>query len=627
MKNSRFQREKKWFMERKTRTTMGFILLGIVATVWFLIRVIPKPSRANYPCMRVAAPFASAFVLYLAGIATSVFAVKKIRTSFKNSHYILGTGFIILLLFSFLFSMYHGTIPLSAKTLMKKEVRNQPIGIARGTYPGRVVWVWDPDATNENCTNTAGDYWWQNENTSQVETDKMLSNAIRTLTGTDNDSVAWDAIFRYYNQTHGHGNTGYTFGQKIAIKVNITTGYLANVDTSTYQKDTLIETMDISPQLLLSMLKQLVNVAGVAEGDISVGDPDRLFFDHYWDICHSVFPEVKYLDRFGKHGRTRTIPTAAPVLFYSDGTISDSLPQAYIDASYMINMACLKQHDCTGGTFCAKNHFGSICREWSSHLHYSLPSPNGSGIGDGYGKYRCLVDFMEHKDLGEKTVLFLIDGLWGGDMPVCAPKKWQIVPFNNDWPSSVIVSQDHVAIESVGYDFVRAQFTFYSHMDGGDDYLHQAADSANWAPGIVYNPNHDGTRIASMGTHEHWNNDTDKQYSRNLGTGDGIELVQRLISGIGDYNGNPFSSQMVMCYPNPFRSTATIKILGPKWNNLDKKVTVYDSGMKDVCVMPWMKNQPVLTFQKGNLSCGVYYLLVESSDNKVIGGCKIVVMD
>lgn len=627
MNNSRFQREKKWFMERKTKTTMGFILLGIIATVWFLIRVIPKPSRANYPCMRVAAPFASAFVLYLAGIATSVFAVKKIRSSFRNSHYLLGTGFIILLLFAFLFSMYHGTIPLSAKTLMKKEGRNQPIGVARGTYPGRVVWVWDPDATNENCTNTAGDYWWQNENTSQVETDKMLSDAICTLTGANNDTLAWDAIFRYYNQTHGHGNTGYTAGQKIAIKVNITTGYLANVDTSTYQKDTLVETMDISPQLLLSMIKQLVNIAGVAESDISVGDPDRLFFDHYWDICHSVFPSVKYLDRFGKHGRTRAIPTAAPVLFYSDGILSDSLPQAYIDASYMINMACLKQHNCAGGTFCAKNHFGSICREWSTHLHYSLPSPDGSGIGTGYGKYRCLVDLMEHKDLGEKTALFLIDGLWGGDMPVCAPQKWQMVPFNNDWPSSLIISQDHVAIESVGFDFVRAQFTTYSHMDGGDDYLHQAADSANWAPGIVYNPNHDATQIASMGTHEHWNNDTDKQYSRNLGTGDGIELVQRLITGIADHNGNPFSSQMVICYPNPFRSTATIKILGTKWNNLDKKVTVYDYGMKEICILLWMKNQQVLTFQKGNLSCGVYYLLVESSDNTVIGGCKIVVMD
>jgi hypothetical protein len=54
---------------------------------------------------------------------------------------------------------------------------------------------------------------------------------------------------------------------------------------------------------------------------------------------------------------------------------------------------------------------------------------------------------------------------------------------------------------------------------------------------------------------------------------------------------------------------------------------IYDSGMKDVRVLHWMRNQLVITFQKGNLSCGVYYLLVESIDNTVIGGCKIVVMD
>jgi hypothetical protein len=625
--NSRFQKEKKWFMERKTKTRIGFIFLGVISTIWFLIRVIPKPSRINYPCMRIAAPFASGFILYIAGITTSVFAVKKIRTSFKNSHYLMGTGFILLLLFALLFSMYHGTIPVSATTILRKCGPNQPIGIARGIFPGRVVWVWDPEATNENCTDSIGDYWWQNENTSQVETEKMLSDAIRTLTGKINDTLAWDAIFRYYNQTHGHGDTGYTTGQKIMIKLNITTGYLANVDTSTYQKDSLNEAMDVAPQLALAMLKQLINVAGVAQEDISMGDPDRLFFDHFWDICHSVFPSVKYLDRFGKHGRTRATPTSAPVLFYSDGTISDSLPQAYVDASYMINIACLKQHNCAGGTFCAKNHFGSVCREWSTHLHYSLPSPDGSGNGNGYGKYRCLVDLMEHKDLGEKTVLFMLDGLWGGDEPVCSPKKWQMVPFNNEWPSSLFVSQDHVAIESVGFNFIRAQFTTYAHMDGGDDYLYQAADSTNWAPGIVYNPNHDGTRIASMGTFEQWNNDTDKQYSRNLGTGNGIELIQRLFTGITDHNGDQFRSQMVICYPNPVRSSATVKILGLKWNNINKKVIVFNSGMKEVRNIDWMKNQKDLTFHRENLDCGVYYLMVESPDKVVIGTSKIVISD
>jgi hypothetical protein len=39
------------------------ILAGLASLVWFLVRVIPKPSRAFYPCQRAAAPLASGFVI------------------------------------------------------------------------------------------------------------------------------------------------------------------------------------------------------------------------------------------------------------------------------------------------------------------------------------------------------------------------------------------------------------------------------------------------------------------------------------------------------------------------------------------------------------------------------------
>jgi hypothetical protein len=41
----------------------------------------------------------------------------------------------------------------------------------------------------------------------------------------------------------------------------------------------------------------------------------------------------------------------------------------------------------------------------------------------------------------------------------------------------------------------------------------------------VYDPEKDGKPLASQGVHEHWNNAADKKYSRNLGTGTGIEIV------------------------------------------------------------------------------------------------------
>ena len=573
-------REKRWFASRRPSGKMIFILLGIVSTLWFLIRVVPKPSRASYPCMQAAAPFAASFLSYMAGLAISVVAIRKLRSSGSGRSFI-GAAFALLGLFIGIFLLVGGDNAsgrAGVYGLMADDSSNLPIGIARGINPGRVVWVWDPNATDETCTNEPGDYWFQDDNVDAAVIENMLSQSIQKLTEEDTDSLAWDALFRHYNETHGNGNVGFQPGQKIAIKVNLTTGGWGNVSYDTYDKTQLLEMMDGTPQLIVAMLKQLVDVFGVAEENITIGDPIRIFYNQYWDPCHGLFPDVKYLDQLGLHGRTAVIASPAPVLFYSDGTINDSLPTAYIDADYMINMGCLKQHDLAGGTFCAKNHFGSICRGLAMHLHYSLPSPTINGFENlGYGKFRNLVDLMEHKDLGEKTVLFLVDGIWGGELPVTEPVKWQINPFDDDWPNSIFVSQDHVAIESVGMDFVRAQFDEYADMYGADDFLHQAADSANWAEGIIYDPDADGILIPSMGVHEHWNNDVDKEYTRNLGIGDGIELLKYLMTDIDDRQG-PDNVEAI-AYPNPFMEQINIEYV--LYAGADVRLSIHDlSGTK-----------------------------------------------
>ena len=53
-------------------------IVGIMAVVWFLIRVIPKPSRAAYPCQRAAFPVASAFMIWLTG---TLFTAKLMRNA------------------------------------------------------------------------------------------------------------------------------------------------------------------------------------------------------------------------------------------------------------------------------------------------------------------------------------------------------------------------------------------------------------------------------------------------------------------------------------------------------------------------------------------------------------------
>lgn len=220
-----------------------------------------------------------------------------------------------------------------------------------------------------------------------------------------------------------------------------------------------------------------------------------------------------------------------------DPIYQDTLYAIFEDMEYMINIPNLKAHERAGVSMFGKNHFGSHTRDDAKHLHGGLISPTASEeLRNTYRLYRVQVDLMAHKLLGKKNLFYLMDALYCSDMSTTRPSKWQIPPFNNDWTSSIFISQDPVAIESVGFDFLYAQYDStnglnnYPHLGAVDDYLHQLADSTQWPTGIVYDPENDGTSIGySQGVHEHWNNITDKKYSRNLGTGQGIELIQEFM--------------------------------------------------------------------------------------------------
>ena|ERR1035438_4696976 len=56
---------------------------------WFLLRVIPKPSRATYPCQRAAFPIASAFVLWLSGATAGVFSHAVVRRAVSRSKWVV----------------------------------------------------------------------------------------------------------------------------------------------------------------------------------------------------------------------------------------------------------------------------------------------------------------------------------------------------------------------------------------------------------------------------------------------------------------------------------------------------------------------------------------------------------
>ena len=81
------------------------IISGVASTIWFLIRVIPKPSRATYPCMKAAAPMASSFVIYLLSLGTGTFFLKRALHSLSNRKTVMAGLFVTAMLAGFSLSL------------------------------------------------------------------------------------------------------------------------------------------------------------------------------------------------------------------------------------------------------------------------------------------------------------------------------------------------------------------------------------------------------------------------------------------------------------------------------------------------------------------------------------------
>jgi len=400
--------------------------------------------------------------------------------------------------------------------------------------------------------------------------------------------------------------------------------------------------VDTSPQIAYAILHQLINVVGVQQSDISIGDPGRTLDNIYWDVCHGDFPDVKYWG--AAFGRTPIVASDEKVLFTSDGSVSEYLPKSYVEAEYMINIPVLKKHHRGGVSLSSKNHFGTFVpfNGGASHLHFSLPCPKGKAdVSNGeYGAYRIFVDFMGHKHIGDKTILYLMDGLWTTTNWAHPPIKWEMTPFNNDYPSSIFASQDPVAFESVGYDFLREEFDAdhptegafdptdhtgpFPQYAGVDDFLHQAASSEYWPEGLIYDPENDGTPLPeSLGAHEHWNNATDKQYSRNLGGETGIELVyihhtSTVHTDLYESDGSQGVLTLNQNFPNPFSLTTSISYKLTASATI--KISVYDMGGKLVKILlneeqdsgEYILNWNGSSASGSSLNAGVYYCVMEA---------------
>lgn len=595
---------------------ISFVLIGLASTIWFLVRVIPKPQRAAYPCMRTAAPLMSGFVIYLFSLGGALLFFRKAIANLKKAKYWAAMGaiaisFVLVVIFNIndVKQIYANTLGIQWTRGVLPDAPNSPMGTAQGVKPGRVAWAWNPASTRDACTNmivktsgwsgvmdlTKSDAYFQAKNNNQASINSMANKAIIAVGGEATVKASWDAIFKSFNKKKTGTESSYVAGQKIFIKVNNgQAGWSINktdMSETTQSGQGVGNAMtNTSPQAVLALLVQLIDSCGVAQSDIIIGEPMTHVYKSMADIVWPKYPDVIIIDKENKTslGRTTSAGWKDDVIKFSDEgnvmkeAITDDMMQEMYDADYLINVAALKAHARAGVTFCAKNHFGSSTHHNTSSAFTNHPGlictvdndVMTSGVRGEYGMYRILTDLMGHEKLGGNTVLFVVDGLWSGIEATDMPVKWGIAPFNNDWPSSLFISQDQVALESVCLDFLRAEadkntkFKDRPFFPGVDDHLHQAADPANWPATVKdiegssfsfagYDPEGDGTFMGSLGVHEHWNNATDKQYSKNLSAdGKGIELyfIQDTVTFDPNLNTSVKIAKVeasLNAYPNP----------------------------------------------------------------------------
>ncbi len=388
-----------------------FPLTGLVCLVWWLVRVIPKPSRAEYPCMKVAAPIASGFVAYVASIMIAVFSFKKARHYLHNSKYVLASVLTFAAIAAGSLTILNTDTVSLARTAVDSlfvptDSANTPMGTARGIFPGRVVWVRDSAAATWDGKTG---YWWDDKYTHQAKVDSMFSGSLRALTEKSNDSSAWVALFKYFNEEHGKGSVGYTPGEKIAVKINLNqiAGVYAGNQSFT------------SPQAVLALLRQLVYKAGVADSDITIYDLIRFVPDAIYSKCKTEFRNVHFMGWNQQSGREKYVRDTTIVHWSQKLTIEIGggnpahLPTAVTHAAYLINLASFKGHRYAGVTFCAKNHFGTLSCDDSTGTPY-VYAPHAAGVhpyvavhniiipgsaewtfyGRPMGTYNALVDLM-----------------------------------------------------------------------------------------------------------------------------------------------------------------------------------------------------------------------------------------
>jgi len=286
---------------------------------------------------------------------------------------------------------------------------------------------------------------------------KVLEEGLIKLTGKKDIKSAWLDILKNYQS-----------GDKIAIKPNFNSINHGLAYTIT------------SPQLINAVVKQLVEIVEVKPQNIYVYD---LCKEINHDIVRkSIHYPVQYVERMDNRtliekikNRLRYGPASADrsaeiemretILSEAGKRLQCYNPKVIVQAQHLINMPLLTNHIYIVNSGAMKNHYGTV--RFSNNESYPV-SLHGPVLN------KSITDINRNPHIKNKTRIIIADGIFGvfdrGEGPGKQPWK----TFNNEFPKSIFLSRDPVAIDSVMASFVARERKSRKLAVLSHDYLEEA---------------------------------------------------------------------------------------------------------------------------------------------------------
>ncbi|MCZ7627456.1 MAG: DUF362 domain-containing protein [Candidatus Methylomirabilis sp.] len=380
---------------QKKRPSLLFIAVGIASIFWLLARSGQKPSRLAYPCQKAAAANTTVLLGWVGGLLLATAFSRRLGPRGR---------------FIYRSAVLAGVIALALggmNNLAVEDWQRQFVSTAIGQGTSRVAWVQDSRAATGWSTNFDA-----RVNATAVE--EMMDLAIKQLAGQATVGEAWSSIFRSHN-----GGSNYSAGETIAIKVNFNNAHGLSLHNPNYQ-------------VVNALLRQLVDVVGVPQQNITVFDASRPFQSGFSAGIQARFPNVK-------------LATQSNTSCWDGAVAGTRFACILRDTTYLINMPLLRTHGLAMVTLSFKNHLGSV--ETPGVLHGAFGSTDPD--------VNPLLRLNRHNYIKNKTMLVVADAVYGLKAGGPTDDPGGSKGITNPYPNSLFLSTDPVAVDSVMIDYLQ----------------------------------------------------------------------------------------------------------------------------------------------------------------------------